>query len=665
MKYWLASPWRLIWGVAFNLLTSITVIHAQSQALVDSLENEFAVATDTGDRLYWLNRLTWIHLVNHPEKARTYNDKAKSIAIESNDSLALAITQHYEGIAHRLTGDFKKAISRLNEALDTYQKVNHESGILGVQYNLSLAYDGLGDYQTSLDYLHRVYTANENNGDTLQMADALNSMASVHRKMGNYDKARQRYEESLDLIGESQHLWSITNALSNLGNLCLETNQLDDADRFIRAALKNSRLLKDDWGMSYDLFNLGRLLIAKDLPDSALLVLNESATLRKALELKTETAESLIEIGHVQSLRGAYQAANDAFFEAERLINETGALEPHIALRQAYYRHSVQQGDFSKAIIHLEQYWNLRDSAKSLARARSFDALELKYEFEKKNQQIAFNELELMKAKSEVQRQQQLLFGSLGGSLAIACIGFFMVRNLRTRRRLTLEKLNNLSQQRNVEDLKALMAGEEKERARIARELHDGIGAELAAVRLRFDQFQTQHLVSPSNGDYAMALKQLADVSSEVHRIAQNLMPELLIKYGLSTAISEFVGSINAIRNNQVKLFMIGLYERLPAEFELAVYRIVQELLSNVIKHSQANEVIVQVSQQEQLLSITVEDNGQGFDVTNAFQKSGLGLDNLRQRVRLFNGRLNIESQKNQGTSVFIEYDLNTLNRPI
>ncbi len=644
-------------------LTKPPLSNAQAPVLVDSLEHELSKADNFEDRTYWLNRLTWVHLVNDPDKAREYNLRSRELAIAEGDSLALARTLHYEGIQHRLAGEFHDAKDRLSEAMAVFDRHNNLKGSIGALYNLALVNGSLGNFEVSLDHLHRYYALNEELGDTLQMADALNSMASVHRQTGNYEKALSRYQESLDLLSGSDHLWNITNALSNLGNLHLETGQTLDAEPYIRQSISNSRLLDDKWGLSFDLFNLGRLLVKNEKKDSALIVLNESLELRKDLGLKAEVAETLIEIGRVNTELNNFVAAQKAFLVADSFVKETGSIEPKIAIEHAKYSMFVRQNDFKSAIDHLDRYWTLRDSAKALERSKSIDALELKFESEKKDRELASKEFELLKSRTAVERQSQVLIGLTGGAIAFTIIALVVILNLRTRKRLTQEKLSNLTQKRNFEDLKALMAGEEKERARIARELHDGIGAELATVRMRFDRLQAHQVVESNRNEYNQALKQMADVSSELHRIAQNLMPELLIKFGLSTAISEFVSGVNAVSDLKIKLVIIGLNERLSPEFELAIYRIIQELISNVLKHSKATEVIVQISQRENALSITVEDNGKGFDTSNADQRFGLGLDNLSQRVRLYNGKLNIESNPQSGTSVFIEYDLNSLNQ--
>ena len=141
-----------------------------------------------------------------------------------------------------------------------------------------------------------------------------------------------------------------------------------------------------------------------------------------------------------------------------------------------------------------------------------------------------------------------------------------------------------------------------------------------------------------------------------MRRVAHNMMPEALVKFGLDTALKDFCNDINQTGALQLSYQSVGLNEVvLEQTNSITIYRIVQELVNNTMKHSGASTCLVQVSLQQQILTVTVEDNGQGFDASMA---NGMGWKNIRSRVELLKGKLDVKSVNNEGVSVFIEINL-------
>ncbi|MFT4682218.1 MAG: two-component system NarL family sensor kinase [Flavobacteriales bacterium] len=168
---------------------------------------------------------------------------------------------------------------------------------------------------------------------------------------------------------------------------------------------------------------------------------------------------------------------------------------------------------------------------------------------------------------------------------------------------------------------------------------------------MKFSSVKTVDELTPAIGS-------LDDASKEVRRIAHNMMPEVLMNYGLESALRDFVESVNQNSSLDFDLQLSNL-KAFDQTQELMIYRIVQELINNVVKHANAKSVLIQLMQADDTLSITVEDDGCGFNVDLAMKKSGLGMSNLKARVEYLGGTLNIDSSENSGTSVFIEVPLN------
>ncbi|MEO8711360.1 MAG: sensor histidine kinase [Parafilimonas sp.] len=193
----------------------------------------------------------------------------------------------------------------------------------------------------------------------------------------------------------------------------------------------------------------------------------------------------------------------------------------------------------------------------------------------------------------------------------------------------------------------------ENERRRIAADLHDDIGPMLSAIKLHINH------VEPVNEEEKIIIERSGKLMDEViHRfrgIAYDLLPNTLIRKGLIKAIPEFISKINEAHNLKIN-FIHDEDIQLPAESELNLYRIVQEIIHNTIKHARATELTITLQKKEKQLVCTTADNGKGFyyDGINISDAAGLGLLNIQNRVTLLNGNLTIKSENLKGTNYFI-----------
>lgn len=227
----------------------------------------------------------------------------------------------------------------------------------------------------------------------------------------------------------------------------------------------------------------------------------------------------------------------------------------------------------------------------------------------------------------------------------------YRLKNMQdTAERLFLEK--TLAQQQRTE---AILEAEDRERVRIARDLHDGIGQMLAAARMALGNFLAKKKVE--NQHIQSSLDLLEESIKEIREISHNMMPGALTKLGLSTALKQFVNKINALDGVQIELQIIGIKERLSEKIETMLYRVVQEILSNVIRHAEASKVSIELVKHENELVLIVVDNGKGFDSEEA-KNQGIGIKNVATRVEYLNGSVNFDSAIGRGTSVIVEIPL-------
>jgi signal transduction histidine kinase len=257
--------------------------------------------------------------------------------------------------------------------------------------------------------------------------------------------------------------------------------------------------------------------------------------------------------------------------------------------------------------------------------------------------------------------QRNWQIGLLVISLIAASLIFILwVNNLNKKRQLHQRLIEQLEQEKQLLSTKALLRGQEEERSRMARDLHDGLGGMLSGIKLTLGAMKGNMVLTAENARlFSGALQKLDQTISEMRRVAHSMMPEALLRLGLGQALSDYCDGLS--ENSEaltINYQQFGMEERLPNDTEIVVYRIVQELLTNVLKHSEASEVLIQLMRQDNMLLLTVEDNGRGFDAANILQYKGSGLNNIQSRVSYLHGTMDIKSEPGKGSSFHIEIPL-------
>jgi signal transduction histidine kinase len=224
---------------------------------------------------------------------------------------------------------------------------------------------------------------------------------------------------------------------------------------------------------------------------------------------------------------------------------------------------------------------------------------------------------------------------------------------------LQKKQISELEKDRQLIAVDSMLKGQEDERSRLAKDLHDGLGGLLSGVKFSLSNMKDNLVITPENmAVFERSLDMLDTSIKELRRVAHNMMPEMLTKFGLDEALKEYCSTVNATKLLRVKYQSFGMETRPDASVEIIVFRIVQELLNNVMKHASATEVIVQLIRENNRLSVVVEDNGKGFDAALTETNKGAGWVNIRSRVDYLKGKLDIHSESGKGTLVTIEFNV-------
>lgn len=319
-------------------------------------------------------------------------------------------------------------------------------------------------------------------------------------------------------------------------------------------------------------------------------------------------------------------------------------------------------GNKNEAYTWAAKYIQLSDSLNNAKFQNDIIELEKKYNEAENQKKISLLQAANEKAVLKT-RNNQLLAWSLAGFsiflLALAILGWQYYRN---SRKLVVQKelshqqqLKDISQQQQLKLAGALLQGEERERKRLAGDLHDGLGGMLAGVKINLSRLSPLSQEDVFTKDLPVIINQLDRSVNELRRIARNMMPESLLNSGLETALKEICESF-ASPALTVDFQAYNVEQDITQDMQVTIFRIVQELLANAVKHAAATSVLVQCSQNENTFYITVEDNGKGFNANQINVTKGIGLTNVKNRVDYLKGTLDIESAPGAGTTINIEF---------
>ncbi len=324
-------------------------------------------------------------------------------------------------------------------------------------------------------------------------------------------------------------------------------------------------------------------------------------------------------------------------------------------------------GNLPQALQYKKMYLNLHDSLLKREQLSMINGMELRYRLVEKDKELAESKLAVA-ASSQKVRNRNMLIG-MSAFLILIGVALWLIwsRKNMHKEKFYVAEMESLQRKLEIERLNATLNGEEMERNRIARELHDGVGGLLSAAKMNFELFGRKNQGIDRN-DLNDGILLLQQASSELRKTAHNLMPETLLHEGLLKAIQNYCASLSGKNSPVIQVQFLGELVPFPAQFEFSVYRIVQELVHNMVRHSGATEGLVELNFREDGgLSLTIEDNGVGLPqaVENNKSKDGIGLRNVRERLKAINGGLDIRSIPGKGAGFYIDFDPITQNNPV
>lgn len=625
------------------------------QRAVDSVKQELEKAQSDAERIRLLNQLTTYFYPSSYDSVLYYAARAKEMAEKQSDIKGKIMAIVNRGVAEEIFNtDWDAAIRYYRQAIGLalqYKEPAVLHRLYGVVHN---AYVYKGNFPMAMEVARDGLKLASRTGDNAMKLHYTSLAAAAYHRQGIYDKALEEYKQAEKIAfrlnsaekREAMAQTDLPDIYSGLGDVYTALGDTAMALQLLGKARKGFADLRQTPGFlrGYMLVNViyktGMVYKLSGNLDRALRYFEDAldSTARIACN-PYEKAGYYLQAGEVLRLKGDRAGAKLYLREGLRISLEIKHAEN---LRDACLFLSRVYADerlFDSAWYYNQRFMVLKDSITSAISKFRTEEIKAIYDISEKNNVIA-----------RQANTRNILIASF--AVLLLSLGFLYNRyHLRQKNRHQLE-LNR----QQIELFNGIAAAQEQERKRIAQDIHDGLGSVLSAARLKMTELREFRPELFSDEKFLSGIGLLDEASSELRHISHNIMPATLSKLGLAPALKNLADKISTDKGLQVRFIEHGLDKRLEEQMEISIYRIILELINNVVKHAAATRATVQLVIYKDYINITVEDNGTGFDTAQLPEsRSGIGLGNVAARVEYLSGKLDIDSRPGKGTTVIVD----------
>ena len=542
-----------------------------------------------------------------------------------------------------LRGDSKKSMHAIELALDK----NESSNILEkiktfdnygkVLFTLARHEEAAAAHIKSLELSEEII-------DSLSMVISLNNLGNIYRYLGESNKALNYYEKALEISLKKNYKSYIASCFGNLGIVYRATNKPKKALNAYKESIEMHREMGEKFHLAIGLMNLGVYYESLEQFVNAKECHLESNKISKEIKDDIGVALTLINLAIIETKTKNYRKAigllDSSLILAKNIEYKEGYKHIYLAYSETY----SSMGNYRAAYQNRKSFEQWKDSVSNERYLQKVTELETKYETEKKEKDILSLSAEKIKNEAAIENQQtrikNLSLSLLG--LALLFAAAFIIFKQRT---------NNKKQQ---ELIAAIADTQIEERKRIAQDLHDGVGGTLALTKNKLESLLISE--KEKSKEITEFLETLSQTGDQIRQISHNMMPGELVKFGLVSAVQTTLDQIDD-ESLKTYLYTHDLDNRIDQTKEIHTFRIIQEIVQNVLKHAKASTLNVHLNKYAKKLSLLVEDDGIGF-AYNDQNLQGIGLKNIKNRVANLKGKLNVDSGIGKGTTYNIEIPL-------
>ena len=665
------KKYKLIIGFIAALLIS-SRLPAQ-QEIADSLTTLLSKTTAENERGRLHIKIAKEYISFDTVKARDHLQKGLELADKSGDNMGSGMYHLYtsyllcnkgmykEGLAafEKAAGYFTKFIS--DKKITRAEKAAAEALLLDAELSQGNVYLELYDYEKALSVFWKVLKLSEQTDfpeKDAAIAVTYQSIALAYYHRAQYQTALQYYLTAVPYAQKSgnQRMAAESNIYAAM---CYTLVRKYDSSALLLHRAEPVVLQSADAVLKTSFFARRAELYrftekwqdAVDNYDTAIQYAKATSNIYMQATFAHAKARCLLKL---QRITEARKEGMKALELARSIDKKREILESQKVLSMV----EAAAGNYAAAYAYSEQYNTGNDSLHATDLTEKIQLLDKKYQSALQEEKIG--QLEKDKKMQElISRKRQTINYILSFSvLALLVTGLLAIRNHLQKQKLQQHRINELETEKKLMATEAVLKGEEQERTRLAKDLHDGLGGMLSGIKYSLNTMKGNLIMTPENAQgFERSIDMLDSSIKEMRRVAHNMMPEVLLRYGLDAALKDYTTEINNSGIIKIIYQSMGTEKKgLEQSSLLALYRIVQELISNAIKHAAASEVLVQIFWESGKLVVNVEDNGTGFDPSILDIAEGIGWKNIRSRVELLKGKADILSHPGKGTAVNIEF---------
>lgn len=476
---------------------------------------------------------------------------------------------------------------------------------------LNMPQDSLDHNKKSLYYLDKADEVARKYNDQKIITCVLCNKAKIYRNQGRYAESMRLAQAGLQLARQHHFAqWEYV-LLNNIGDLYHLTGQYEKAIPYLEEAIANPNQPVDPYYRNMAIFTLG---------------------------------EVHLKLGH-------YKKAEQYFLESLAAARRYGIgrdlMEGSRKLAELY----AAGKDYAQAYGYQLAYSNISDSLRNREVMDNVQRLEIKYRSAEKDKELLLSKLHIEQQAKSLHNKNTIILLSIALVLVLVLVTLALYSRFRQKQKILLRE-------EQIREMQALMQGEEQERIRLAQDLHDGIGGMLAAVNMNMNVAEKKDFEDKAG--LRVIMQMIEQTADEVRKTSHNLMPSALLRNNLKEALQYYCDNINRSGALFIDLDIHCDPDKIRTPYKTVVFRIVQELIQNILKHASATYAVVSLEQTRDTLNLIVEDNGLGFDLRE--KAMGFGLENLSYRVKGLGGSVDIRSEAEAGTSITVNLDMTTLN---
>ncbi len=565
----------------------------------------------------------------------------------------------HKSIYHGIQQQYDSSFFFLHKAYEISDRLRDSISMSGILTTFSSIEKNKGNYKKAMQHIfHSIQMIDQLNCEYI-LANRYSKLGDVLNDLDEYDQASYYYNKSLEIYQESDMISSLPLIKVKLGGIYIRKKEYNIASQYIKEAIDLFQQTGQQMGVASAYHNMGLLQYKNKKYKKALQAYIKCLQIYDSLDYTSQVYPIFNNIGATFFFLGDYHKALEYYFKtlekAKKKSDKEYLWRSYFNISEAY----EYLGQHKKALKYYKQYVSVKDRILDETKTRQIAEMREKYETGQKEKTIKIQQLEI----SQTRFQRNVGYGAVAGLLLLALLIIsYILHKRKTERALLLQdkkikeqEIDKLVKESEIKTINSRLDGEEKERQRLSKELHDNIGGTMSLIMMNFEQL-AGHVRELKNGAFTENLGRLKSLYQEVRDISHQLGGSVLFRFGLVPALEDLVNSVNNSARLHIELYIFGKAVKMDQEKETSIFRIVQEIITNAMKHAQAKTLFLQFnfSEEDQTVDITAEDDGKGFDVSSKRLSGSMGLENIKNRVNGLNGHLSIESEKDTGTTFII-----------